>query len=80
MDYLKYLNKFLGDNNYYYGSSSCPLIKISEVINLPASYGVDINTNAYMYYKVSKAFNGKVYLFQFYEMIADLQTVWVYES
>ncbi len=64
MDYLKYLNKFLGDNNYYYGSSSCPLIKISEVINLPASYGVDINTNAYMYYKVSKAFNGKVYLFQ----------------
>lgn len=64
LDYLKYLNKFIGENNYYYSNSRCPLIRLSEVINLPGSYGVDINSNAYMYYKVNKAFNGRVYLFQ----------------
>ena len=63
MDYLKYLNKLIGEK-YYYSNSTCPLIKLSEVINLPGSYGLDINSNAYMYYQVSKAFNGRVYLFQ----------------
>jgi hypothetical protein len=63
MDYMKYLNKLVGENNYY-SSSSCPLIKISEVINLPGSFGVDIDANAFMYYKVSPAFSGRVYLFE----------------
>lgn len=65
MDYLKYVNKVISDDrNYYYGSSDCPLIKITEVMNAPAVYGVDLNSNAYMYYYVGKTFKGKVYIFQ----------------
>lgn len=68
LDYLKYLEPFMGNQKrYYYGydeSRECDLIDISKLVKDPVKYGIDIKSNAYVYYRIKNKYAGKVYLFK----------------
>ncbi len=68
LDYLKYLKSLINSNSYdYYNSGNeqvCQLVDLKDLLENPKSYGIDLNSQAYIYQKSSQLYSGKTYLFK----------------
>lgn len=70
MDYLKYLKGLVKDyDNYSYYDyegyeKSCQLINLKAMLDAPADYGINMNSQAFVYKKRSQLYSGMTYLFK----------------
>lgn len=69
LDYLKYIKSLINENSYdyYYGDGyeqACQLVSIKDILEKPSEFGIDLNSQAYIYQKNSQLYSGKTYLFK----------------